>query len=536
LKTNKNQEIEFNDHAFLLDFLRNPANRIVVRKSTQVGISFSIILKLLYFTDHEDLSVVYTLPTTGDVKDFVLSKFDPVIESSPTLRSKVLSDPISKRKIFSSVLKRIGGSHYFFRSSYVEHKAQSIDADVLVVDELDFQNPDVRQMFEERLEGASSKDIIYWVGTPTFPNTGISELWEKSDQRQWYIRCPNPKCRKKQTLEFPANISWKKKTYICRFCRTDLSDEDRKRGQWIPTYSDREIRGYQFNRLMAPWVSAKKIIKAYKTKKARHFYNFILGLPYVEKTLQYSKEEFKEATIEDFVFYNFKKEKTFMGIDQGNDFHVLRASVNKNCMVVTKALRLRSENELERALQIFKPDLVGMDMFPDQHYARKLQQQFSSTSNFLLFNLRVWNNLKLESNFYDWNRSKGIVSLDRTESLDTMMDYLRNGRIKFLKSMDNREEVFTHLQNLLPSYESRFGRKRKVYKKLGMDDYAHVLNFLTVLYQIFYPEESSVPIVPSFEINEPLKGTAEWFKQDLKEREGRLVSDGDVIIIPPKSF
>jgi len=282
------------------DYLTDPHNRIVLQKCTQVGATFSTILKILYLGSKSNISVIFTLPTSGDVKDFVLSKFDPVVRSSPQLQAKVTKDPLSRRAIYSTVLKRIGGSHFFFRGSWSAHFAQSIDADVLVVDELDFQKPDIRKMYEERLEGARSKDIIYWLGVPTLPKQGIAELYEQSDQRKWHIRCPH--CKKLQTLDWPDSISQRKKSFICKFCRKDLPKEARMKGVWIAQKPGRPIHGYYFNRLMAPWVSAEKILHEFRTRSSRHFYNFTLGLPYLEKSQQFSRDDFRSNFVSrDFI-------------------------------------------------------------------------------------------------------------------------------------------------------------------------------------------------------------------------------------------
>lgn len=475
------------------------------------------------------------MPTGGDVKDFVLSKFDPVIESSPALRESVTKDPLSRRAIFSTVLKRIGGSHYFFRGSWSEHRAQTIDADILVVDELDFQKPEVRAMYEERLEGSGSKDVIYWVGTPTLPAFGISELYESSDQRNWNIKCPA--CGKLQVLEFPASISFKKKQYICIHCRENLSDEDRRKGIWIAKYPERKIHGYHFNRLMAPWVPARKIIDSYHKDSVKHFYNFSLGLSYVEESQRFKREEFQKAQINNQEFNEFKREKMICGLDQGNHFHMVVGYAGLEEAVATKVKRFDSTKELEEALDDMRPDLVVMDMFPDQHYAKILQERFGS-NHFLMVNQRSWTNPQRAQSFMDFQRKEGIINLERTESLDRMFDRIRNSSLRFLNSMTGLQDLFQHLSNLIPDFQERFGRRKKVYKKVGQEDYAHATNYFITGCEILFPNSGHKPnrIVPSAQWKEPSSSSEKWLEEDFEKSMRGTSVHGSSIVIPPKHF
>lgn len=469
------------------------------------------------------------------MSDLVRSKFDPVVASS-RLKDKVEKDVFSRRAVYSTVLKRIGGTHYFFRGSWTATKAQSIDADILVVDELDFQKPDVRLMYEERLEGSGSKDIIYWIGTPTLPGLGISELYEQSDQREWNIQCP--KCHKIQVLEWPLNISFKKKTFICKFCRTNLSKEDRKNGKWISKFPGRDIHGYQFNRMMAPWITAEKLIKLFKSKSPKHFWNFSLGLPYLQKSQRFSEQSFRKAQMPDSDYEVFKKEKIIVGIDQGNHFHLVVGSCNPDESVITRARLITTTDELEDILAFIKPDLTVMDMFPDQHYAKQLQKNAGYTK-FFLVNLRSWTQASKLHEFIDHVRTEGLVNLERTSSLDHTFDSIRNGSLKFLRSASNLNDVLSHLQNIVPEFEERFGRKLRVYKKIGKDDFAHAINFFYAGARILYPGTGTAVsrIVPASKTEvKPLVGTSQWLRQDFESRMQRASGVKEVIVIPPKNI
>jgi phage FluMu protein Com len=505
--------------------------KLVIQKCTQVGVSFTVLLKSLYLGDQANLSIIYTLPTSGDVKDFVLSKFDPVLESSDRLKAKVKRDPFSRRTVYSTVLKRIGDSHYFFRGSFSEHKAQTIDADLLIVDELDFQKPEVRKQYEERLGGSASLGMIYWLGVPTLPNFGIAELFQESDQRYWYIRCPH--CKQLQTLDWPQNISFQRKEFICKFCRKILSNDDRKKGKWIAKFPGRETHGYYINRLMAPWIPASRIIKSFHDETPKHFYNFSLGVPYLEKSSRFSKEDFTRATVTEVEYQTITKQKRICGIDQGNNFNVISGYANPKEAIVTDAKLFFKMDALEKYLEEGHFDLFVMDMFPDQHYAKKLQEKYGK-NKFYMANLRLWGR-EAQQSWMEIKRSEGIINLERTESLDHLMESIKNTSVRFRYATPNLEDILTHLRNTIPDYQERFGKKRKVYKKIGKDDYAHALNYFLAGCNFAFPNIGPHPsrIVPAVIAEDDDVGSKKWFQKDFEREIFKVKPRGDYLHIPP---
>jgi len=539
LKTNKALPIEFSQHGFLLEYLQDDASRIVVRKPVQVGVSFSTILKILYLADTEALNFIYTLPTAGDAKDFVLSKFDPIIERSLPLRQKVTKVPLRGKAIYSTQVKRIGESYFFFRSSWSAWRAQSIDADCIVLDELDFMKPEIRKMYEERIEGSTSGDTIYWIGYPSVPNYGIEELFESSDQRFWYIKCPH--CERIQTLTWPESISLQKKTYVCKHCRKDLSDDDRRRGFWKASFPGRKIHGYSMNKLMAPWISAKRIIKSFNEGDPKHFFNYTLGLPYVDKDSQIDiKEIEKKSVIDKVQLGELKLETTVCGIDQGKEFYLTHGYTTSGRLVVTGVEVIKEFDELVRRVRVLKPDMTVIDQGPDLHVSKKVQVELGAAQCYLA-NLRSWSLTADKHRFWELKRSKGLVSIERTESLDCMMDGLRNKSILFLKDTQHLNLMFSHIGNLIPDYQERYGTVRKIWKFIGPDHFGHALNFMLIASNILYPDalfrqEKVIPVGIVYD-ESPIYGQGSaWARQDFEERINQLNYGEGNIVIPPKKI
>jgi hypothetical protein len=527
-------DIETSNHTFI-------AEGIVTHNCTQVGASFSTNIKMLHLGDQAPLTTIYTLPTSSEAKNFVLTKFDPMVERSPGLLEMVQKVILREKILYNSVVKRIGPSYYFFRGSWTTWGAQSIDADVLVVDELDFQREDVRQMWEERTEGSASQDIIYWIGYPSIPNFGIEELYDSSDQRHWYIECGH--CFKRQTLTFPENIDFAKEIFQCKFCAGELTPEMRRRGIWKAHKPGRQIHGYWINKLMAPWITAPKIIHRFKNDTPKKFHNYTLGLPFQDKETEITDEVVERSLMEEDKYMACKRDekaKIILGIDQGDIFHILVAIALPDRLVVVGAHEEDSEDKLEKRIKFYNPDMVVMDMFPNRHTAKKMRRKIGE-NKFFMGKERNWSETSKQRNYWSTNRSMGEIGIERTESIDAMMEYIMKGAIRFRRSIPNllskdkhNPGVIQHIRNLVPDTQERFGKLRRVWKKTGPEHYAHSLNFLVVACHTLFPGwQSREMIVPSSDLLAVPKPKP-WYVKDF-ERRTRSLSGNDTVIIPQGS-
>lgn len=541
VRTNKGLEVEFKDHGFLREFVMDTASKIVIRKGTQVGASYSVVIKILHLGGQTPLSIVYTMPTVTDAKMFVLSKFDPIIERSQGLRDTVAKVVFRDKPIYNSVVKRIGESYYFFRGSWMEHGAQSIDADVLVVDELDFQKPNVKNMWEERIEGSSSLGVIYWVGYPSIPGFGIEEIYESSDQRMWYIECNY--CQKRQTLTWPDSIDFVKEIYHCKYCKHELTNEMRRRGMWKAKFPGREIHGYYINKLMAPWISAAHIINRFKIDTPKKFYNFTLGLPYLNKKSDITDEVISRNMVDEDEFMNFKKTvgtKVIVGIDQGDIFHMLVVLANSNGLMLASSEELRSEDDVLSKLKFYHPDICVMDMNPNRHTAKKLREDYGRDKLFM-GNEKNWSeNMGSDRSYFKLNRSNGEIAIERTESLDEMIELIVSNKIKFrrtvpkLKGSDKQSPgIIEMIKNLVPDLVEQHGKMRRVYKAVGPDHYGHALNFAIIGANILFPDlrlhrfGQNTLLAP---IPEPIKKP--WYHEDFERRVQSFAGIDSIIIKP----
>lgn len=492
IKTNKNDSIEFREHKFLLDILRDESKVIVVQKCVQAGVSFTFELKTLYAGIKEALNILYVLPSAKDARDFVVSKFDPVVEGS-RIREYVKKTGLGKTNVWNTALKKIGNSFFFFRGAQSETGAQSIDGDIIVNDEYDFQPVKSRKMFQERLEGSKSKGINYCIGYPILESSGINEMFENSDKKEWFVTCPH--CKKRQVLEWPLNIDRVNGKYICAECQGELSNEDRMNGVWIPTNPNGKISGYHISKMMLSWVTADKLVKKFSEDPPKHFYNYTLGLPYSGDSSEINKEAFDKAKVDYREFGKFKKDSyKIVGIDQGNRFHYCEGIVSPRGCVITNIRIIDEEADLFTAIEQYTPDKLVVDMSPNRWTALRIQEKFG-TDKVWLANIRLWAMNKISKSHlrhFELKRSIGIVNVERTESIQEMINGIVRMDLLFLNDIPTLEDVYIHLKNMVPKIEMRQGTARKVYKRAGVgDDYGFAVNLFYVGAKIAMPDPDS---------------------------------------------
>lgn len=531
IKTNKRENIEFYDHKFLFDILKDESKIIVVKKCVQAGVSFTFELKAIKKGIENAINVIYVLPSMKDARDFVVSKFDPVMENS-NLKQMVRKTELSRTNVWSSALKKIGDSYFFFRGAQSETSAQSIDADMVINDEYDFQPATSRKMFQERLEGSGSKGINYCIGYPIIKNGGIAEMFNESDAKEWFITCPH--CKKRQILTWPNNIDIENKNYICSECKGVLSDNDRRNGIWIGTKrTNSGISGYHISKMMLPWVTAESLIKKFKNDAPKHFFNYSLGLEYESSNKTITKEEFEAVQISQLKVGRYKGEHSYrvIGIDQGNRFHYCEGYVSPRGALATNITVFDDEKDLKNAIRNFKPDKLVIDMSPNRWSAIQIQDEIGRDIVYLA-NIRLWALDKIaKSNikYFELKRESGIINIERTESIDELFNALKKKELLLLKGIPTLEDVYIHLTNMVPVNELRQGIPRKVYKRAGSDDYGFALNLFSVAAKLLIPDP-----------NEYLKDLSSKKQENIpvgleKAIEKMLIGyEDNVVLIKPK--
>jgi hypothetical protein len=181
----------FDDHEFLHAIYDDTSPHVVLCKAAQVGGTTWAVLRSIH-TCVVGLDVMDFFPTRTDVLDFSRARVNPLLAENPFL-AKLMTDTDTMG------VKRIGDAHLYFRGMQSNVGMKSVPADLIVFDELDEAEPRAKTMARERLGHSDYKRIIE-LSNPSLPDYGIDEVFQKSDQRHWHVKCPG--CGAWTALEF----------------------------------------------------------------------------------------------------------------------------------------------------------------------------------------------------------------------------------------------------------------------------------------------------------------------------------------------
>lgn len=452
---NENQEkIEFDNHRFMIDFYADDADDIVSRKSAQVGFSVAAIIKSAHECEFNKQNVIYVLPTNNVIGDFVKPKVNPLITSNPAFARIVKDDSVG--------LKRIGNRSLFFKGGFSDREAISITGDILVIDEYDrMPSMSVVNTFDSRLQ--ASKHPKRWrFSNPSQVGFGVDALYQDSNQLHWMVTCSH--------CGYVSYMNWEKEDYewsgetvmshyvdredaiyACGDCGEEISDHDRRMGEWMAKYPERKRHGYWFSQMMAPWVSAKRVIEQFEESNLEFFHNFVLGKAYTPSDMIVDRAAILRATAPSII----PKQQVAIGVDQdaGGCYYVCMTPLG-----IFDHGYVDSWEKIEH-LKLMYNAVVVCDPNPYQAMPKQMANKYSD------WYLCYFKNLDSMSAI-QWKDQEQIVYADRTRIIDIRANEIINGRMFYREHPHKLEDVIAHWNNLYRTTEEKDdGRTRSVWIK-----------------------------------------------------------------------
>lgn len=457
IRAEKGRIIEFSNHHFLKDIYDDMTPIQVARKSTQIGFTTMEILKSFHLMKFKDFNLIYTLPTFSDVFQLVPSKVNAIISNNPVLQDWT--------KDKDSILqKKIGKSFIYYRGTFAKgtekKKMESavgimFSSDLNIHDECDRSDQSILEQYESRLE-ASKYQGRWYFSNPTTPNTLSQRLFEQSDQKHWFVKCGNGHW---QYLDYWKNI--KDGKFVCEKCGKEITDQNRRDGQWVKKYSNREISGYWIPHLIVPWISAKKIEEEEKTKTKQYFYNFILGLPYIGSDIVVNRDIILKCI--DLTKSN-SQQHNVLGVDIGiKKYYVLINNEGIFKIGVTKRWE-----DIEDLIKIYDIEMCVIDAMPDITEPRKIRDKYPG---------KVWLNFfkkeTKKADFISWDYKTHTVFADRTKIIQQTIDKFVNRATRIQVSIEDLSEFIKHWESLYKITEKdQMGIERDVWESGGEDHFA----------------------------------------------------------------
>lgn len=493
-------------HLYLVDIYNCREREIVIFKAGQMGASEFAVSYALHACDQRRATVLYVFPTEDDVSDFSMARINPALEASPYLSKLVVAGSSTEKRGADRVtLKRVRDRFLYLRGAKVTPtgfapQLKSVDADVVIFDELDEMDPRAPAIGVKRL-GHSAIGGRLDVSTPTHTGRGIHSRFLESDQREWHVRCEA--CGEQQPLtidhivhewdEMERPVAWhgmkEGQAYIaCRKCGREL---DRLgRGQWVAEFPERPVAGFHLTKLFSATANLNAIIDQLRTVNEavrKECFNQDLGLPYKPRGGQLT-EELLDACRRDYAHGPIKGERPFMGVDVGNALHVvIRGPLNAEGERPQRfAGELATFDELGRLIRQYRPRRVVIDALPETRMARALQADFPDG----LIWLAYYTESSKDEAPTRFDQKQGTVIVDRTRSLDATLsafsEVMQESTLPAAARSISGGDYYRHLTEPVRVVEHLAGRAatdvaRYVSEKA--DHYAHAENYCWVAAQ-----------------------------------------------------
>lgn len=420
--------MEFVTTPWLIAINEDESPSMCIRKSSQVRISTYAIFRTLWEAIRHNITVIFTQPTRDDAQKFSGSRVTPIIDQNRLFHAFATGGTEMRR--FSNVPYGPVRSHIHYRGTFGEKEAFTIDADTLVIDEIDLSNPEVVSTFDTRLV-ASKRPRKLYISTPSIPQYGIDAKWAVSDQTRWFITCDGCNREVDPQEEFYRVIDVEDALIRCPHCGKRLR---RMNGQWVQTRKGKGLlRGYSVSQLQCLYISVESIIEAMHTKKPRRFANFWLGLPSEEGVGRVTRE-----IIEQKCFLSGHPRSTvaiggrrFMGVDQGDYVYAEIAEVGADGR--THIVHLPVFREWDRLYTLMRQheiEVCVIDMRPEVRLARQFAHDFPG---------RVW--MMDYTNIQDpvrWEgREKYQIQASRWQVLDAVAENIVAGAVQLYAPVDD---------------------------------------------------------------------------------------------------
>jgi len=452
-----NVYLDLVNNPYLIGIMNCTDRHIVLMKAGQIRITEYLISYALHGCDERFMDVAYIMPTHPDLRDMSQQRVRMAIEASPYLASIVGGDEKGKGKIYRGVdnmdMKRVRDNTLTLRSGNVgrttgdasdgrnkSNRLKSFPADGAVIDEYDEMPEETLPLVTKRF-GASPIKELRIASTPSYFNTKIHAEWLRTDQREWFVRCPH--CGRFQMLTIekvifeydglgrPSQWHGKKEGRAFIACENKKCGKELNRmapGEWVPTLFGREKVGFHPTKLMSSSDPSRPddelmiiIEDLMKLEQAEimQAWNQHMGLPWspkggklTDREIELCKRPYSHGPKKDvFVFMGGDISPTLKHIviryfdQETGDYPQLYAGT------------VTSFEAIAALIEMYGVEFCVLDGAPETEKSRELQAMFADG--------RVWlayfsNSESQTMDHVDFQAKEGRVRIDRTRSLDAM--------------------------------------------------------------------------------------------------------------------
>lgn len=504
--------LNFYDHQWQIGIYASKADKLVIEKSSKVGVSEYLIARL-FGEAKAGRNGMYVLPDQPVRNRFVTSRIDKAIRQTAEYNANMSKN---KKDVDSKTLKTMYGREWSFIGARNPDTFYEFNSAINIYDEYDKCNILSLETATDRTLGAE-KDRWIKAGNPTIEGYGIDGALNDSTYQVWMIKCGH--CNEHQELDFFNQfvIQEDSNEYALRDKSIDLTQEptadavgycskcDRSidrlgKGQWIKKYPDKLIEGFHVTRLFGSIARNRPvIIEDFKklldcagdASLMQWFWNNRLGRPYAADGAKLTTALLSECVLADYLMPNITIGTPAVGgVDVGSKLHCTSSII-------------KDGNRVKNSIESLPLDMEALELWIKRNNIRygviDALPETKFTKDFVKRNrgwYRCFYGAKDDKSLaLNINHKERQINVGRTETLDaSLAGYSRHERFvpKNFLTIDNGDFV---KQMVAPTrvYDDR--RQVFVWDEGNQaDHYRHADNYENIAFDLFYGAGKNVSV------------------------------------------
>lgn len=438
---------------------------------------------------------IFSLPNDVMFKRISQTRFGPLISEEEVFNMG------ADRPIRSVGLYQINNSFGYFTGGK-ESDATSINADLLLQDEIDLADQEILALYQSRLQGSDYK-ITQSFSTPTHEGYGVDLGYEASDQHEYVCRCT--RCNHYNIPQFtPTFITIPglssdindlseiddpmldkldlEGSYVrCEICSAPLDLGNPELREWVPRFAGRRTRGYR----VPPFVRAElnvehivtMLVRYKKGNALRRWYNTVLGEAKTDSNARLSEVEVLAVMQGEADQEPDHYSPVFVGIDVGLTCHITLAHVGHGAPIVFSWRQVLAENLVDEINQILKRyNVIGgvMDRNPYTPLANEIRDLSSNRIIPVEYASDGSATVQFVNDELDnLSHARG----NRTAMLDTVVEAIRKRQTTLIGYGKHQRLILDHLQDMV-RIEKEDGTSARWQKLTGNDHFFHALAYV----------------------------------------------------------
>lgn len=507
----RGRNYSFKDHEYQIAIADDKHRIVTAEKPAQIGFTEVFLRWLICFlVQHQGSQAIMTQPTDKDMSNFAKSRVDMVFDECPVIKK------LGTGGIDSAQLKRIGQSFMNLRGTFGTRAAISVPSDANVYDEVNFSNPRVLNQYKSRLQHSEYK-YERAISTPTLPNYGVSDMYNRSDKKRLFLKCSH--CGEHQTLDWPGSIffrtrdgrtlphnldtmeqyvdkPWNFMPFIgCKKCEREV-DRSWDYREWVAEFPERAsdlnegISGYKLSQLDVVFVGASDIVKASDRRldgyrKWEDFVNFVLGSAHAggdgvkitDATRPLATLPLERVTA---------ATGTYLGIDLGSICHLVvikdfwfpnRFTPVPVIIAAHRIERDRLETDLPAYMEVYGALYTVSDAQPYTTTVEKIAGKHLNRMSCCYFGGKK---------AYTLSNENITITANKTMTMDAVTEDLSKALIMVGSDVEHVDLLWLHLKNLVKvKAEDDDGTEYYEYVKIGEDHFGYAAAYAMLARRVF---------------------------------------------------